>query len=149
QRAVKAAPKNTQARSDLVDSCINLGKLHQGTFQYREAIQWYERAAQELVTDEESSRQPRYAGLRSLIKSELAVCNEALTKRTPVAMVLSVKGDATLKKGTAQPQRATAADLVSQGDRLTTPPAGEITLIFVADSHRERLKPGVTATVHI
>jgi tetratricopeptide (TPR) repeat protein len=65
----------------------------------------------------------------------------------PVAMVLTTKGKVSFGSGQDKPHRVGAADLLRPGDRLEAADAGEAVLLFLADRHRERLKPGVRASI--
>jgi hypothetical protein len=65
----------------------------------------------------------------------------------PVAMVLTTKGDVSLAGGQDKPRRLGAADLLRPGDRLEAAEGGEAVLLFLADGHREHLKPGGKASV--
>jgi hypothetical protein len=65
----------------------------------------------------------------------------------PVALVLSAKGDVALQRGKGKPVRAGEASLLFAGDRLRAAKGAALTLVFLADGHRERLRPGAKALV--
>jgi hypothetical protein len=65
----------------------------------------------------------------------------------PAAMVLTTKGMVTLERGKEAAQRVGAMTLLWPGDRVQVPDGGEVTMLFLQDGHRERLKPKGTATV--
>jgi hypothetical protein len=65
----------------------------------------------------------------------------------PVAMVLTTKGMATLERDAEKPRRLGAMTLLRPGDRVQVAGGGEVTLVFLEDGHRERLKPKIQATV--
>jgi hypothetical protein len=76
-----------------------------------------------------------------------ALIAPAADSAPPVAMVLTVKEDVSVTSGQDKPRRLGAADLLRPGDRLEAAEAGEAILLFLADGHRERLKPGAKASV--
>ena len=55
----------------------------------------------------------------------------------PVAMVLSVQGDAKLRP----------MDLLRSGTEVRVPASGNVRLVFLADGHRETLNPGRTVKI--
>src|SRR5262245_34854126 len=64
-----------------------------------------------------------------------------------VAMVLTVKGTVTLRRGEDPAKQLGAMDLLRPGDKLSTTPGGEAVLVFLDAGGRERIKPGAAATV--
>jgi hypothetical protein len=70
----------------------------------------------------------------------------AAEEAKPVALVLKVAGAVTLQRGEKK-DRLPAGVKLLPGDRLAVPGGGEVVLIYFADGHRERIKPGTTATV--
>jgi hypothetical protein len=62
----------------------------------------------------------------------------------PVAMVLTAKGTATFERAKEKPRRLGAMALLRPGDRLNIAPSDEVTLVFLQDGHRERLKARAT-----
>jgi hypothetical protein len=65
----------------------------------------------------------------------------------PAALVLSTKGQVALQRGKGKPGRAGEASLLFAGDRLRAAKGATLTLVFLADGHRERLRPGAKARV--
>src|SRR5262245_58462543 len=70
----------------------------------------------------------------------------AAEEATPVALVLKVGGAVTLQRGEGK-GRLAPGDKLLPGDRLLVPEGGEAVLVYFGDAHRERVKPGATATV--
>jgi hypothetical protein len=64
-----------------------------------------------------------------------------------IGMVLRVEGEVILHRDSAEPKRATAMLLLHENDRLTTAVGASATIILFAKGIRERLLPGVSATI--
>jgi hypothetical protein len=62
----------------------------------------------------------------------------------PVAMVLTAKGTPTLQRDKEAARRLGAMTLLWPGDRVEITEAGEVTLVFLQNGHRERLKAKAT-----
>ena len=60
------------------------------------------------------------------------------------AMVLATKGAVALVRDKYAPRRLGAMTLLRPGDRVRIPDNGEVTIVFLHDGHRERLKADVT-----
>lgn len=76
----------------------------------------------------------------------LSVLFLAAEEARPVALVLKVGGAVTRQRGETKVPLNPGGKLLP-GDRLSVPRGGEVVLVYFADSHRERVKPGATATV--
>ncbi len=63
-----------------------------------------------------------------------------------IAMVLVVKGTATVQIADSHPRPARVMDLLAEGDRVSVSD-GEAVLIFIEDNHRERIKAKARVTV--
>src|SRR5437016_398241 len=57
----------------------------------------------------------------------------------PVAMVLTIKGTVTLRRGSADPVRVRAITLLHAADKISVAVDGEIVYVLLADGQRERL----------
>ncbi|MCI0459114.1 MAG: tetratricopeptide repeat protein [Gemmataceae bacterium] len=68
------------------------------------------------------------------------------TDNAPVAMVLAAR-DATFKRAAGTPKKAGPGELLYPKDGLAVAKAGSLTVVFFADEHLERIKPGMKATV--
>jgi hypothetical protein len=62
-------------------------------------------------------------------------------------MVLSANGNVTLTRGSENPRRLGAMDLLRPGDRLRSTEQSQAMLVFLDDGHRERVKPAAAVTV--
>ena len=65
----------------------------------------------------------------------------------PVAMVLTTTGQPTVQRAKQEPRRAGAMFLLVPGDEVRVPDGGEMTVVFLDDGHRERLRSAAQATV--
>jgi hypothetical protein len=65
----------------------------------------------------------------------------------PAAMVLTCKGLVTLEHGGAPAKKLAVMMMLRAGDRLRAADQGEVLLMFFADGHRERVRPGSQVTV--
>ena len=65
----------------------------------------------------------------------------------PAAMVLTSAGAPTLERAKDPARRAGAMTLLFPGDRLQLPDGAEVTAVFLADGHRERVTGKLAASV--
>ncbi len=66
----------------------------------------------------------------------------------PVAMVLTTQGAPLLERG-SDTRRLGAMDLLQPGDKLRVPAGGSVKLVFLADDHKETLKPGTQVSLGV
>jgi hypothetical protein len=69
------------------------------------------------------------------------------TPGAPVAMVLESRGSIKLKSGQAEPRVPAFAELLSESDELSLSGPGDLTVVYLADGHREHLKAAGTVTI--
>jgi hypothetical protein len=79
----------------------------------------------------------------------LALLYPSAPPTKPLAMILAVKGPVEVKPAKGKPRPARVQGLLYDGDQLTIPADGQATLVFLSDSHRERLKPKGQVTVGV
>jgi hypothetical protein len=65
----------------------------------------------------------------------------------PAAMVLTTKGEVSFERGKDAPKRLGAMAILRPDDRIAVPEGGEVTLMFLHDGQRERIKPKTRATI--
>src|SRR5262249_15254497 len=68
-------------------------------------------------------------------------------RTTPQAMILEVRGTVRLQSAAGVQKAAVPQALVNLDDRLTLSSDARVWLVFLADFHKERLKPGRAATI--
>jgi hypothetical protein len=71
----------------------------------------------------------------------------AFPEAMPVAMVLEIKGTATVKPARGGERRATRMLVLAPGDRLIPVDKAEVTIVFLHDGHQERIGANTEATV--
>jgi formylglycine-generating enzyme required for sulfatase activity len=98
----------------------------------------------EKRTPEEFADQPE---LRAELEKAIGRVKRGIARRVPHAMILEVRGRVTLHSHQGQEKRVTPQALVNLDDRLSLGPDGEVTLVFLSDLHKERLKPGREVTI--
>jgi hypothetical protein len=76
-----------------------------------------------------------------------ALCVLGADAVSPVAMVLTTKGEVTLERDESKPRRLRRTELLRPGDRLGAAADAGAVLIFLEEGHYERLKPKARATV--
>jgi hypothetical protein len=65
----------------------------------------------------------------------------------PAAMVLAVRGAVEVRPVRGAPHPAAPKDLLYAADRLKVPAEGEVTLIYLGEGSRERVKPGAEVMI--
>jgi formylglycine-generating enzyme required for sulfatase activity len=85
--------------------------------------------------------------LRDELVAAIGKVKRGIARRTPQAMILEVRGTVQLRSATGANKTAAPQALVNLDDRLTLAADGQVQLVFLADFHKERLKPGRVVSV--
>jgi serine/threonine protein kinase/formylglycine-generating enzyme required for sulfatase activity len=93
---------------------------------------------------EEFAAQPE---LRGELEAAIGKVKRGLGRKIPQAMILEVRGSVQLQSVTGVNKAAVPQALVNLDDRLTLAADGQVQLVFLADFHKERLKPAREVTV--
>jgi formylglycine-generating enzyme required for sulfatase activity len=105
----------------------------------------------ELLAEAET-RIPNEFAEQPELRGELVLAIEKVKRGigriTPQAMLLEVRGTVQLQSATGANRAAVPQTLVHLGDRLTLSADAQVQLVFLADFHKERLKPGSEVTVN-
>jgi formylglycine-generating enzyme required for sulfatase activity/tRNA A-37 threonylcarbamoyl transferase component Bud32 len=104
----------------------------------------------ELLAEAETDIPGKFADqpeLRGELVKAIGEVKRGIARRTPQAMILEVRGKVTLHSHKGDEKRAVPQALVNLDDRLTLSPDAEVQLVFLADLHKERLRPGAEVTV--
>ena len=103
------------------------------------------------ILDQAEERIPReFAGQPELSAELLTAIGDVkrnLLRNIPVAMVLEVSGTLQLHASRGQSLRPAPQMLLYPDDRLTLAADAQIQLVFLADLHKERLKPSRVVTI--
>ena len=70
-----------------------------------------------------------------------------IARRIPQAMILEVRGTVQLQSADGKKKEAVAQALLNLDDRLSLSSDAQVQLVFLADFHKERLKPGREVTI--
>src|SRR5262249_53514791 len=87
------------------------------------------------------------AELRGELLATIDDVKRGIGRATPQAMILEVRGSVQLRSATGVKKSAVPQALLHLDDRLTLAADAQVQLVFLADFHKERLKPGRDATV--
>jgi formylglycine-generating enzyme required for sulfatase activity len=85
--------------------------------------------------------------LRADLLSIIGKVKRGIGWRTPQAMILKVRGTAQLQSAAGVQKAAVAQALVNLDDRLILGADAQVQLVFLADFHKERVKPGQEVTI--
>ena len=85
--------------------------------------------------------------LRGELVSAIGKVRRGIGRQTPQAMILEVRGAVMLASATGAKKVAVPQALVNLDDRLTLSADARVLLVFLADVHKETLKPGREATI--
>jgi formylglycine-generating enzyme required for sulfatase activity len=140
EEAQKAADKALKAREYLV-RIFELAEKDEkgGNTTIREIL-----AAAETRIPADFEDQP---DLRADLVAALGKVKRGLGRRTPQAMLLEVRGAVQLQSAAGVAKPAVPQALVHLDDRLTLGANAQVQLVFLADLHKERLKPGRAVTI--
>jgi formylglycine-generating enzyme required for sulfatase activity len=140
QQAVQEAEKAKKAR----DLLISIFRTSESGNQGRNTT------ARQILADVEKRIPVEFADQPDL-RAELVAAIEDVKRRigrtTPQAMLLEVRGVVQLQSATGINRTAVPQALVHLDDRLTLSADAQVLLVFLADFHKERLKPGREVTV--
>jgi formylglycine-generating enzyme required for sulfatase activity/tRNA A-37 threonylcarbamoyl transferase component Bud32 len=140
EAALKEAEKATKARDFLVR-----------TFRKAETDEKGANVTVRQLLDEADSRIPvEFADqpeLRADLAKAVADVRRGIGRRTPQAMILEVSGAVRLQSAAGVPRPAVPQALLNLDDRLTLAADAQARLVFLADFHKERLRPGREATI--
>jgi formylglycine-generating enzyme required for sulfatase activity len=104
----------------------------------------------ELLEDAETQIPVRFADqpeLRAELMKSVGEVKRGIGRRAPQAMILEVRGAVQWQSAAGVPKAAVAQALVNLDDRLDLGADAQVQLVFLADFHKERLKPGREVTV--
>jgi formylglycine-generating enzyme required for sulfatase activity len=140
QAAEKEADKATKAREFLV-SIFQKAETDEkgGNVTVRQLLE-----EAETRIPVEFANQPE---LRAELVTAIGTVKRSIARRTPRAMILDVRGAVQLQSATGVQKAAIPQALVNLDDRLSLGADAQVQLVFLADFHKERLKPGREATV--
>jgi formylglycine-generating enzyme required for sulfatase activity/tRNA A-37 threonylcarbamoyl transferase component Bud32 len=85
--------------------------------------------------------------LRDELLAEMEKLYAKITAKSPLAMILEVRGDVELHPTHDANQRPLPQTLLLSGDRLTLSADATVQLVILSDLHKEWLRPGTEATV--
>ncbi len=104
----------------------------------------------QILDDAEKSIPQEFADqpdLRDKLLKKIGTVEDKLTAAAPLAMILEASGTVQLHSTRDPKQRAVPQTLLYAGDRLTLAADAQVQLVVLSDWHKERLRPGVEATV--
>jgi formylglycine-generating enzyme required for sulfatase activity/tRNA A-37 threonylcarbamoyl transferase component Bud32 len=104
----------------------------------------------ELLAEAETDIPDKFADqpeLRGELVKAIGEVKRGIARRTPQAMILEVRGKVTLHSHKGDEKRAVPQALVNLDDRLTLAPDAEVQLVFLADLHKEWLRPGAEVSI--
>jgi formylglycine-generating enzyme required for sulfatase activity len=104
----------------------------------------------QLLADAETRIPVEFADqpeLRAELVEAIADVKRGIARRTPRAMILEVHGAVRLQSAAGVPKPARPQALVNLDDRLSLSADAQVQLVFLADWHKERLKPGREVTI--
>ena len=85
--------------------------------------------------------------LREELISAIGKVKRSIGRRTPQAMLLEVRGAVQLQSAAGGNKAAVPQALLNLDDRLSLSADAQVQLVFLADLHKERLKPGREVTI--
>jgi formylglycine-generating enzyme required for sulfatase activity len=106
--------------------------------------------ARQILADVEKRIPVEFADqpeLRAQLIAAIEDVKRRIGRTTPQAMILEVHGTVQLQSATGGNKAALPQALVNLDDRLTLAADAQVLLVFLADFHKERLKPGREVTV--
>jgi formylglycine-generating enzyme required for sulfatase activity/tRNA A-37 threonylcarbamoyl transferase component Bud32 len=107
--------------------------------------------ARQILDDAEKSLPQEFADqpeLREELLKKIGTLYDKLTATAPLAMILEAHGTVQLQSTRNPDEQALPQMLLHSGDRLSLGADGDVRLVFLSDLHKERLRPGMEATVH-
>jgi formylglycine-generating enzyme required for sulfatase activity len=138
--AEQEADKAKKARDFLVNILrISERDTHAGNITARQILAEAERRIPEEFAD-----QPE---LRADLVAAIDGVKRGIGRTTPQAMILEVRGAVQLQSAGGENKSPVLHALLNLDDRLTLAADARVQLVFLADFHKERLKPGREATV--
>jgi serine/threonine protein kinase/formylglycine-generating enzyme required for sulfatase activity len=108
------------------------------------------RTARQILADAEKRIPKEFADqpeLQADLVKTIGEVKRRIGRTTPQAMILEVRGTVQLQSATGVRKAAVPQALVNLDDRLTLSSDAQVQLVFLADFHKERLKPGRVATI--
>jgi formylglycine-generating enzyme required for sulfatase activity len=133
--AERQADKATKARDFLV-----------GIFELAETdVKGGNVTVREILAEAETKIPTEFANqpdLREDLVAAIGKVKRGIGRQTPQAMILEVRGTVQLQSAAGVPRAAVPQTLLFLDDRLTLAADAQVQLVFVADFHKERLKPG-------
>src|SRR5262249_22528344 len=87
--------------------------------------------------------------LRAELMAAIGQVKRRIARRCPQAMILEVRGSVQVQSAAGKPKAAVPQALLDLDDRLTLAADGQVRLVFLSDLHKERLKPGRSATIDV
>ncbi len=106
--------------------------------------------ARQILDDAENSIPQEFADqpeLREKLLQKIGTVYDKLTAAAPLAMILELRGTVQLQSTRDPNRRAVPQTLLYIGDRLTLAADAQVQLIVLSDWHKERLRPGMEATI--
>ncbi len=85
--------------------------------------------------------------LRAALEEALNKVRRGIARRTPRAMILTVRGAVQLHSANGSQKVATPQMLVTLDDRLTVPEDAQLQLVYLSDLHKEWIRPGREVTI--
>jgi serine/threonine protein kinase/formylglycine-generating enzyme required for sulfatase activity len=85
--------------------------------------------------------------LRADLVKVIREVKRGIARRTPQAMILEVRGLVQLRSAAGVPKAAVPQALLNLDDHLALAADAQVQLVFLADFHKERLKPGRAVTI--
>jgi formylglycine-generating enzyme required for sulfatase activity/tRNA A-37 threonylcarbamoyl transferase component Bud32 len=139
-RALQEADKATKAREFLVS-----------IFQKAETDDKGANVTVRQLLEEADTRIPvEFADqpeLRAELLKSLTKIKRGIGRRTPQAMILEVRGTVQLRSASGVEKPAVRQALLNLDDRLTLLADAQVQVVFVADFHKEWIKPGGEVTI--
>jgi serine/threonine protein kinase/formylglycine-generating enzyme required for sulfatase activity len=106
--------------------------------------------ARQILADAERRIPTEFANqpeLRDELITAIADVKRGIARRVPQAMILEATGAVRLRSADGTGKPAVPQALVNLDDRLTLAPDARVRLVFLADFHKETIKPGREVTV--
>ena len=140
QEALREAEKAKKARDFLV-SIFELSDANgqQGIMTARQLLDHAEKRIPNEFADQLESRAEVLAAIETAYAK--------MTANSPLAMILEVSGTVQLQSTRDVNQLALPQTLLYAGDRLRLAADAHVQLVILSDLHKERLRPGMEATV--
>jgi formylglycine-generating enzyme required for sulfatase activity/serine/threonine protein kinase len=108
-------------------------------------------AARQILADAERRIPVEFADqpeLRAELEAAIGKVKRGLGRNVPQAMILELQGPVQWQSFAGVRKAVATQSLVNLDDRLTLAADARVQLVFLADFHKERLKPGSEATVN-